>query len=235
MRLRRHAIATANLLAVLMLGSFATPDARGDEGRPNVVFVLVDDMGYADVGCYGAKDIRTPNVDRLAREGVRMTDFYANAPVCSPTRCGFITGRWQQREGIEWALGVTTQGVVREGKAWRPETDYKQFGLAASRGSIARLLKDSGYATACIGKWHLGWKPEFSPAAHGFDEAFGIYGGNADLYSHKYRDGADDLYENGRPIKEEGYLTDLISQRAVKFIEQNSDKPFFLYVPYNAV
>jgi N-acetylgalactosamine-6-sulfatase len=121
------------------------PIASGNEGRPNVVFVLVDDMGYADVGCYGAKDIRTPNVDRLAREGVRMTDFYSNGPVCSPTRCcGFITGRWQQREGIEWALGVTTQGQVREGKGWRPEADYQRFGLAATEPTIARRLKVSG-------------------------------------------------------------------------------------------
>src|SRR3954463_11829486 len=145
---RRLTTATVNpliFLAALMLG-IAAPPARGAEGRTNVVFVLVDDMGYADVGCYGAKDIRTPNVDRLAREGVRMTDFYANAPVCSPTRCGFITGRWQPREGIEWALGVTAQGRVREGREWRPQPDYKQFGLAPSQASIARLLKDSGYA-----------------------------------------------------------------------------------------
>src|SRR4051812_4971300 len=159
----------ATALALVLLLGLAGSLARGDEGRPNVVFVLVDDMGYADVGCYGARDIRTPNVDRLAREGVRMTDFYANGPVCSPTRCGFITGRWQQREGIEWALGVTTQGRVREGQEWRTETDYRRFGLATSPGSIARLLSDAGYATACFGKWHLGWKPEFGPAAHGFD------------------------------------------------------------------
>lgn len=225
--------------ATWMLGFIAialdATRAYGDEGRPNVVFVLVDDMGYADVGCYGARDIHTPNVDRLAREGVRMTDFYANGPVCSPTRCGFITGRWQQREGIEWALGVTTQGKVREGNEWRVGTDYRQFGLATSGGSIARLLSGAGYATACFGKWHLGWRPEFSPAAHGFDEAFGIYGGNADMYSHKYRDGADDLHEDGRPVKEEGYLTELITRRAVGFIERPRAKPFFLYVPYNAV
>src|SRR4051794_29903900 len=102
------------VLFALVLG-LSVPGARGEETRPNVVFVLVDDMGYADVGCYGAKDIRTPNIDRLAREGVRMTDFYANGPVCSPTRCGFITGRWQQRAGLEWALGVTSQCLVREG------------------------------------------------------------------------------------------------------------------------
>src|SRR4029453_13960102 len=93
---------------------------------------------YADVGCYGAKDIRTPNVDRLAREGVRMTDFYANGPVCSPTRCGFITGRWQQRAGLEWALGVTSQCLVREGPTSRAEPDFKRFGLPAAEPTIAR-------------------------------------------------------------------------------------------------
>jgi arylsulfatase A-like enzyme len=237
-----YALVLGGLLPIL-----TSARAVGDEGRPNVVFVLVDDMGYADVGCYGAKDIRTPNVDRLAREGVRMTDFYSNGPVCSPTRCGFITGRWQQRAGLEWALGITSQCLVRDGQgqgrgpqgsaAWRPEPDFKRFGLpaAAAEPTIARLLGDAGYATACIGKWHLGWRPENSPAAHGFAEAFGIYGGNADLYSHRGRDGVDDLYENGRPVREEGYLTELLTRRAVRFIEQNRERPFFLYVPFNAV
>ena len=230
------------LYLFLLLGLAATM-ARGDEPRPNVVFVLVDDMGYADVGCYGAKDIRTPNVDRLAREGTRMTDFYSNGPVCSPTRCGFITGRWQQRAGLEWALGVTSQCFVRDsqgqgqGQTLRPDPNFKQFGLPARAGAptLARLLADSGYATACIGKWHLGWTPECSPAAHGFGTAFGIYGGNADLYSHKGRDGTDDLYENGKPVHEEGYLTELLTRRAERFIAENRDRPFFLYVPYNAV
>jgi arylsulfatase A-like enzyme len=209
------------------------------EPRPNVVFVLVDDMGYADVGCYGAKDIRTPNIDRLAREGVRLTDFYSNGPVCSPTRCGFITGRWQQRAGLEWALGVTSQCFVRnaQGQTLRPDPNFKQFGLPVrpSTPTIARLLADAGYATASIGKWHLGWTPETSPNAHGFGTAFGIYGGNADLYSHKGRDGTDDLYEDGKPVHEEGYLTELLTRRAVRFIDENRARPFFLYVPYNAV
>jgi arylsulfatase A-like enzyme len=223
-------------LGLLALAS-ATPLARGAEPRPNIVFVLVDDMGYADVGCYGARDIRTPNVDRLAREGVRLTDFYSNGPVCSPTRCGFITGRWQQRAGLEWALGITSQCFVRERAALRPDPNFKQFGLPARAGAptIARLLADVGYATACIGKWHLGWTPETSPDAHGFGTAFGIYGGNADLYSHKARDGSADLDENGKPVHEEGYLTELLTRRAERFIDQNRDRPFFLYVPYNAV
>ena len=225
-------------MACILLG-LSAPLARSAEPRPNVVFVLVDDMGYADVGCYGAKDIRTPNVDRLAREGVRMTDFYSNAPVCSPTRCGFITGRWQQRAGLEWALGVTSQCFVRDsqGRTLRPDPNFKQYGLPARAGAptLARLLADSGYATACIGKWHLGWTPECSPNAHGFGTAFGIYGGNADLYSHKGRDGTDDLYENGKPVHEEGYLTELLTRRAERFIAENRDRPFFLYVPYNAV
>jgi arylsulfatase A-like enzyme len=226
------------LMACMLLG-LASAAARSAEPRPNVVFVLVDDMGYADVGCYGAKDIRTPNIDRLAREGVRMTDFYSNGPVCSPTRCGFITGRWQQRAGLEWALGVTGQCFVRSGQtpSLRPDPDFKTFGLPARRGAptIARLMADAGYATACIGKWHLGWTAECSPNAHGFGTAFGIYGGNADLYSHKGRDGTDDLYENGTPVHQEGYLTELLTGRAVRFIDENSDRPFFLYVPYNAV
>ena len=99
-----------------------------EAARPNIVFILIDDFGYADSGPYGAKDIRTPNMDRLAREGVKFTDFYANAPVCTPTRCGFITGRWQQRVGLEWAMGYSAEAFRRQGDAWVPEKDMAPGG-----------------------------------------------------------------------------------------------------------
>ncbi len=204
--------------------------------KPNVIIVLTDDMGYADVGCYGAKDIRTPHIDRLAREGVRMTDFYSNGPVCTPTRCGLMTGRWQQRVGLEWAIGVTSQPLVKDGDTWRTETNYRLAGLDPIETSLARMLKSAGYSTACYGKWHLGYDPRYSATAHGFDEFFGILGGNADMYSHLYRDGSNDLYEKTEPTKVEGYLTDRITDRAVQYIEQQGKQnPYFLYVPYNAV
>ncbi|MGH6631173.1 MAG: sulfatase-like hydrolase/transferase, partial [Burkholderiales bacterium] len=167
-------------------------------------------------------DIRTPHLDRLARQGVRLTNCYANGPVCTPTRAAFVTGRYQQRVGLEWALTVAT----------------KEPGLPVAETSIARMLKNDGYRTALFGKWHLGYQPEFGPNAHGFDEFFGILGGNVDQYSHKVINGEPDLYEQTQPIEKPGYLTELITDRAVAFVNSatgHARDPFFLYVAYNAV
>jgi arylsulfatase A-like enzyme len=206
-----------------------------DAPRPNIVFVLVDDMGYADLGCMGAKDIRTPNIDRLASEGLKFTDFYANAPVCTPTRTAFITGRWQQRTGFEWAMGFTAEQYRRVDGKWVEEPDKLALGLSSSETTIAELLKKQGYATGAFGKWHLGYQPEHNPARHGFDEYFGVLLGHADYYRYNYFDGTYCLRDGLEPVKAEGYLTDLISQRAVKFVQKHAKEPFFLYVPYNAV
>src|SRR5437868_11024798 len=206
-----------------------------DQSRPNIVFVLVDDMGYADLGCMGAKDIKTPNIDRLASEGLKFTDFYANAPVCTPTRTGFITGRWQQRVGFEWAMGFTAEQFRRVDGKLVPEPDIHALGLPASETTIAEMLKPAGYATGVFGKWHLGYKDEFNPVRHGFDEYFGILLGHADYYRYNYFDGTYELRDGVNPVKAEGYLTDLISQRATQFIRKHAKEPFFCYVPYNAV
>jgi arylsulfatase A-like enzyme len=187
--------------------------------KPNVVLILTDDMGYADLGCYGCKDIRTPHIDKLAAQGVRLTDFYSNGPVCTPTRAALMTGRWQQRVGLEWAIGP----------------GLKEPGLPVKEVSLARMLKDAGYATGLCGKWHLGYKPEFSPNAHGFDEFYGLLSGNVDHYSHKENNGELDWYENGKPVEVKGYSTDLITDRAVDFIGRKAKGPFFLYLAYNAV
>jgi arylsulfatase A-like enzyme len=187
--------------------------------KPNVVVFLSDDMGYADIGPYGAKDIRTPNLDRLAAEGVRFTDFYSNGPVCTPTRAALMTGRWQQRTGLEWALVPADKGK----------------GLPVSETSLARMLKDHGYAAGIFGKWHLGMEPEYSPHAHGFDEWFGLLSGNVDMYSHQYRTGLHDLWENGKPLERQGYLTEMIADRAVSWIGRQASRPFFAYIPFNAV
>jgi arylsulfatase A len=206
------------LIPILFLLLFM--HALADAGRPpNVVVILVDDMGYGDIGSYGVTDIRTPRLDRIAREGVRLTAFYANGPVCTPTRAGFITGRYQQRVGLEWAI-VANQ---------------REPGLPTTEPSLARLLKQNGYTTGMFGKWHLGFKPEFGPNAHGFDEFFGILGGNVDMYTHRNINGDPDLYEQTNPVERSGYLTDLLTDRSVAFIERNADRPFFLYVAYNAV
>lgn len=220
--------------SALVVGT-GTQALTAENARPNVVFVLVDDMGYADASCLGSTDLRTPNIDRLAREGVRFTDFYANAPVCTPTRAAFITGRYQQRVGLEWAMGFTAEQKRRIGDRWVSEPDKLALGLPATGPSIARMLKDAGYGTAGYGKWHLGFRPEYHPLRHGFDEYFGVLLGHADYYSYKYFDGTYHLLDNAEPAKANGYLTDLLNQRAVTYIQRQGKNPFFLYVPYNAV
>jgi len=199
----------------------ASQSPRATSARtPNVVLILMDDLGYGDLGSYGVSDARTPNIDRLAREGVRLTDAYANGPVCTPTRAALITGRYQQRVGLEWALGVAPMD--------------RELGLAVTGTSLPALLKTNGYATGLVGKWHLGWKPEFGPLAHGFDEFYGFLSGAHDYYT-TVSDGPSDLYENATPVEPNGYLTDEITRRGVSFIARHATGPFFLEVAYNAV
>jgi arylsulfatase A len=214
------------LVAALCCTLAVLPDgasAQDRDRRPNVVLIMTDDMGYGDLPSYGGTDIRTPNIDRLVREGVRLTDFYANGATCTPTRAGFITGRYQQRVELEAPLGA---GGVQDAER----------GLAATGRSLPRLLADAGYATGLVGKWHLGWKPEFSPSAHGFGYFFGFKSGYVDYYEHT--SGGDsptraDLFEGDRPVSVPGYMTDLITDRSVRFIEQHARAPFFLDVAYN--
>jgi arylsulfatase A-like enzyme len=205
-------------LAVAGLFGQTQSQAADQVKKPNVILVLVDDMGWGDLGCYGSKDIRSPEADKLAAQGVRLTDFYA-APVCTPTRAALMTGRWQQRVGLEWAI----------------YPGQKEPGLPVEETSLARMLKNAGYATGLFGKWHLGYRKEFGPNAHGFDEFFGLLSGNVDHYSHKENNGEPDWYENTRPVEVTGYSTDLITGRAVSFIDKHAKEPFFLYVAYNAV
>lgn len=188
---------------------------------PNVVLIITDDMGWGDLGVYGARDVRTPNIDALARAGVRFTDFYSNGVLCTPTRAGLMTGRYQQRYGMEVAL--PSEGA-----------NGGDRGLAANGHTLPRLLKGGGYATALVGKWHLGYKPDFSPTAHGFDYFFGLKSGYHDYYTHHGSDGRPDLWENDRPIEVTGYMTDLITDRATTFIERSAGKPFFIDIAYNA-
>jgi len=213
------------LASVLTLsGSSAQAQVVTSSQRPNVVLIITDDVGYGDIGSYGAPDIRTPNIDSLARDGIRLTDFYANGANCSPTRTGLISGRYQQRFGIERPLGAG-------GK-----TDWER-GLTPTGTSLPRLLKNNGYATALVGKWHLGWKSEFSPLAHGFDYFFGFKSGFVDYYQHTA--GGDsplkaDLFENDTLVTVEGYMTDLITERSIRFIQEHASQPFFIDVAYNA-
>jgi arylsulfatase A len=186
--------------------------------RPNILLIVADDLGYGDLGCYGSKDIRTPHLDGLANRGVRLTDYYANACVCSPTRAALISGRYPQRYGFDWVVRYTE----------------RDRGLLPEKTSLPRMLKDAGFRTALYGKWHLGYADEFSPNAHGFDDFFGFLGSDLDYYSHRDEAGAPGLYENRKRVEEKGYLTDLITRRAVDFLDKNAKEPFFLEVAYNA-
>lgn len=228
-------IVSALLTIVLVTPVKLYAGGHASTTKPNIIFILIDDFGYADSGPYGVKDIRTPHIDRLARDGVKFTDFYANAPVCTPTRCGFMTGRWQQRVGFEWAMGFTASSFRRKGDEWVPELDVHGLGLPTSIPSLPKMLKEVGYATGAFGKWHLGYKDEYNPTHHGFDEYFGELLGHSDYYTHSYFDGTYALRDGLKPVKVEGYLTDLINQRATEFVRQHAREPFFLYVPHLAV
>ncbi len=195
------------------------------QARPNFVFVMADDLGYSDVGSYGARVQATPELDRMAAEGLRFTDGYSNSPVCSPTRFALITGRYQYR--LRGALDEPLSGVAR---------GRDDLGLPPAHPTLPSLLRDAGYATALAGKWHLGYPPHFGPLKSGYQEHFGPLGGGIDYFSHCDRAGVHDLYENGAETHRIGYMTDLISQRAVEFIrrQNRSGKPFLLSVHYTA-
>ena len=199
----------------------ASPHAQPAPARPNIVLILMDDVGYGDLGSYGAPDIETPNIDSLAKAGARLTQFYANASTCTPTRAGLISGRYQQRFALERPLAAAA-------------TVDQRMGLPATGRSLPQLLRNHGYATSLVGKWHLGYLPQFSPRAHGFDDFFGFKSGFIDYYQHTDGEGKPDLFDGDTPVEAPGYMTDLITRRSVKFIDGHARSPFFLEVAYNA-
>lgn len=199
----------------------AVPDTTAIERpvRPNIVLIVTDDLGYGDLGSYGAPDVKTPHLDGLAREGVRFTDFYANAPVCSPTRAALITGRYQQRVLIEVPLTVQL---------------HHANGLPVTGRSLPALLRGAGYETALLGKWHLGYQPEFHPNRHGFDYFWGYLAGYIHWYEHVRSDGQHDLWENDEPATHTGYFDEEVTRRAVDFVARPRGAPFFLEVAYGS-
>ena len=184
------------------------------QDKPNIIFILADDLGYADLSCYGSKEISTPHLDKMATEGVKFTDFFAAACVCTPTRAAFLTGCYPKRVGLHNAvLKARTKS-----------------GLNPSEITLAELLKAQGYATACIGKWHLGEQKAVLPLAQGFDYYYGMPGPNHNM---------SDLYRNNELIAKKknvdwDQLTVRYTEEAVKFIRESKDKPFFLYLPHSA-
>lgn len=184
----------------------------------NVVVIVSDDQGYADISCYPHPDeVQTPNLDRIAREGVRLTSGYASCPVCAPTRAGLLTGRYHQRFGFYTAAD-------------------SRAGLPSSETTLAEILGDHGYATGAFGKWHLGYAPPYRPLERGFDTFYGFLGhGGHDYFDLAISDDIRSIYRNRSAIEDTGYLTRNITKEAIAFIEENRGKPLFAYVPYNAV
>ncbi|HVW71368.1 MAG TPA: sulfatase-like hydrolase/transferase [Steroidobacteraceae bacterium] len=192
--------------------------------KPNILFILADDMGYADLSVYGQTDYRTPHIDTLATDGVRLTQAYANSAVCSATRFALITGRYQYR----------LRGGLEEPIPGASDT----IGLPPSHPTLPSLLRAAGYHTALIGKWHLGSLPNFGPLKSGYEEFFGNYGGDVDYFTHKPEADAktpEDLYEGEVPVHRAGYYTTLLGDRAVDYLERvNADVPFFLSLHFTA-
>ena len=197
---------------------------------PNIVFVLADDMGYGDLGCYGHPVAKTPRIDQLAREGVRFTQHYSNGPECSPTRTAFLTGRYQQRVGgLECAIG--TGNVGRYDDAIRLADD-RQLGLPAEKTVIPGRLQTAGYRCGVFGKWHLGYEPHFNPMEHSWNEFFGYLGGNVHYFNHRETSELHVLFNGRLPVYREGYMTHLITDASIDFIKRNQSKPFFLYIAH---
>ena len=198
--------------------------------RPNILFILADDLGYGDLSCYGRPDYQTPVLDRLASQGVRLMNAYSAAPVCTPTRCAFITGRYPARTKVGLEEPLTERNDLGE--------RVLTAGLPPNHPTIASLLKQNGYDTALIGKWHLGYLPNFGPIQSGFDEFFGIMSGAVDFFTHKDMAGNPDFYEGKVPVERIGYLTHMLTQRAVEYISRrrkgNTDRPFYLSLHYTA-
>ncbi len=193
--------------------------------RPNLVFILADDLGYADVGCYGARLATTPVLDNLAAGGVRFTDAYANSAVCSPTRFALITGRYQYR------LRAAAEEPMTSRARGNP-----LMGLPPEHPTLPSLLRAAGYATALVGKWHLGWLPHFGPLRSGYEEFWGAMGAGVDYFRHCDRSGRHDLYDGEQEIFPRGYLTDLLSERAADYVRRQAGRrrPFLLSLHYTA-
>ncbi len=215
------------LLAVLLASTNAqwlVNQARCAE-RPNVLVILADDLGYADVGVHGCQDISTPSIDALAARGVRFTNGYASHPFCSPMRAGFISGRYQHRFGYVTNVAYDPHNTL--------------LGLPVDVPTIAQRLKDAGYVTGMAGKWHLGSSHLHHPNARGFDDFYGFLGGGHDYFTVDMRRAMHENYRqplqrNGTPLGLDGYLTDTISDHAVEFVKTHQDHPFFYYLAYNA-
>jgi arylsulfatase A-like enzyme len=204
--------------------------------RPNIILIVSDDQGYADLGCLDRNEIRTPQLDRLAREGVRLTDFYVTWPACTPSRGSILTGRYPQRNGL---YDMIRNDIADLGVRIPPEeyavSPERVLGMDTREILISQVLKDAGYATAVFGKWDGGQLRRFLPLQRGFDEFYGFVNTGIDYYTHE-RYGTPSMYRGNAPTTDDRgtYCTHLFRREALRFIRENRDRPFFLYLPFNA-
>ncbi|MDC1106007.1 sulfatase [Prolixibacteraceae bacterium] len=207
-------------LLILLFGLFVVSNtwAKKYPEKPNIIIFVADDLGYSDLSCYGSKDIKTPNIDKLANKGVRLTDFHTNGTVCSPTRAALLTGKYQQRTSVSDIVTV-----------WK-----RDEGLDLAEITFAEQFQGAGYTTGICGKWHLGYKSMYNPINQGFDTFNGFVSGNIDYHGHQDYRGYLDWWRQDKIQNEEGYSTDLITKYALNFIEENKNNPFLLYVPHEA-
>jgi arylsulfatase A-like enzyme len=219
-------VIAANIVAENMIAAIIVATAMSqvrvleaaEASRPNLLLIVIDNVGYGDLGCYGNKTIRTPNIDRLASDGTRLTDFYCGSPSCTPSRGAILTGRHPVRTGLNWQL--------------KPE-EQLGLGLPLDEPIIPHFLKPLGYATAAFGKWNIGFGEGGRPTDRGFDTFFGHASGNIDYYHHLYR-GRLDTYQGAENVRVEGYSTDLFADAACDFIRAHASTPWFVYLPFNA-
>ena len=230
------------LLFSLLIFSISGCNPTPEDHRPNVILILADDLGYGDLGCYGSEEIKTPNIDKLANQGVHFTQFYSNGPECTPTRAALLSGLYQQRiGGLECAIGAGNVGRYDEAK-WL--SDQRELGLPPEFSVLPRNLKLQGYNTTLFGKWHLGYDEKFRPDKQGFDHSLGPLGYGGDYFYHVEQapirqddfSGAHNLALNGSEIFRDGeYMTDIITKEAISWLTQQDDHtPFFLYIPFTA-
>ncbi len=219
----KHALTlfTALLLAPLaaLHAAEALPNANA-QTKPNILLIYLDNVGYGDLGCYGNPVVKTPRIDRLAREGVRCTDFYVVTSSCTPSRGAILTGRYPLRNGLAHQLAGAE--------------NWTGIGLPQRERILPQYLKQAGYATACFGKWNIGFAPGSRPTERGFDEFFGFRSGNINYFTHIYH-GEYDMFRGTERHKVEGYSTDLFADAATGFIRRQANKPWFVYLPFNAV
>mgnify|MGYP005810973505 CR=1 FL=1 len=211
------------VLMLFLIMVFQSQANELSKKQPNIIIIMADDMGYGDLGSYGGIQ-NTPHLDQLAQEGLRFTDFHSSGTVCSPTRAGLITGRYQHKSGVD--------GVINA----NPKHPSHRLGLdPTTQITFPQLVKEQGYKTALFGKWHVGYQERFRPMHFGFDHFVGFLSGNIDYLSHYDRMEKYDWWHNNKKVIEQGYSTELITKHSVNFINKNKDKPFVLYVAHEAV